>query len=96
VYADSLTSISAPDFRFSDNPDYPNAVADFNKSFIAMRGLPCDIIVSVHPEFSDLWPRLERRDRGKKDALIDKDGCRRYADNAQRSLEKRLASKRER
>jgi metallo-beta-lactamase class B len=53
VYADSLSPVSSPRFRFTDSPEYPNVVADFEKSFAALETIPCDIIISVHPEFSN-------------------------------------------
>jgi metallo-beta-lactamase class B len=88
VYADSLNAVSGPDYRFSDNPAY---LAGFNGSIGRIRDLPCDILLSIHPEFSDFWKRLEQRDAGHADALVDRDACRRYADAARRSLDRRLA-----
>ncbi len=50
----------------------------------------CDIAISAHPEFSNFWKRLERRVQGDADALIDLEGCRRYAANARAGLAKHL------
>ncbi len=91
VYADSLNSVSSPDYRFSANQD---VVERFRKSIAAVRGLPCDILLSVHPEFSNTFEKLKRRTEGAADAFVDKTGCRAYADNAAKSLEKRLQTER--
>ena len=33
VYADSVSAISADNFKFTHNSTYPNAIQDFRKSF---------------------------------------------------------------
>jgi metallo-beta-lactamase class B len=85
VYADSLTAFSAPDFRFTRDPA---VVADFQRSVRRVAALPCDLLVSTHPEASGLF---ERKDAGGSDALIDARGCRAYADRAGVRLEARVA-----
>ncbi len=91
VYADSLTAVSKDGFRFSDSKAYPNAVADFGKSFASLASTPCDILITAHPGVSKLWERLEKRDAGNADALVDATACRRLVDNARINLDKRLA-----
>ncbi|HEY2069477.1 MAG TPA: subclass B3 metallo-beta-lactamase [Rhizomicrobium sp.] len=88
VYADSLSAISEPDFRFSA---HPKTVADFRKSFAVMETLPCDVLVTVHPEVNDLWSRLDKRAHGAPDALIDPSACRNLAAAARANFDKRLA-----
>jgi metallo-beta-lactamase class B len=91
VYADSLNAISSPGFRFTSSHAYRNALADFSKSFTTLSSLPCDILVTVHPEMSDLWTRLDARARGAPDALVDPSACRRYVERARVNLAKRVA-----
>jgi len=91
VYADSLSTVSADNFLFSHTAAYPSVLKDFDKSFAVMRSLPCDIMVSSHPGVSNLWDRLQKRDQGDNNALIDKTSCRRFADDARTALGKRLA-----
>lgn len=85
VYADSHSAISADGFRFTDSPDYPHAVADFERGFRALEALSCDILVTPHPAGSQLWERIEG-DR----PLIDRDACRRYAAAGRQQLQRRL------
>jgi metallo-beta-lactamase class B len=92
VYADSLTPVSASRFKFADNRGYPHAVADFEKSFETIERLPCDILLTPHPDASNLRARLEKRtDGGSSKALIDGTGCRRYVAGARQRLATRLA-----
>jgi metallo-beta-lactamase class B len=92
VYADSLTPVSADSFRYSDNKTYPEGVDDFKKGFAFLRTANCDILLTPHPEASDFWGRIEKRDAGDRDALIDRTQCAKYADRGAAQLEKRLAT----
>lgn len=82
VFADSLTAISEPDYRFIDHPAY---VAAFRASIAKIRTLDCDILVSAHPGPSDLFAKAETG------MLIDGSACRDYADAAEARLDERLA-----
>lgn len=92
VYADSLTAVSAPGYRFTGDATHPPIVERLRKSIAIVAELPCDVMVSTHPEFSNLFEKLERRESGADaDALIDENGCRDYAAGAVETLEKRIA-----
>ena len=87
VYADSLNSVSSPEYRFSQHKAYVDA---FRRSIAAVQKMPCDILLSVHPDNSQMNQKLERRRAGGSDPLIDANACRAYADRASQSLDKRL------
>jgi metallo-beta-lactamase class B len=91
VYADSLSPVSADKFRFSHNPTYPNVLKDFEKSFNVLSALPCDILLTPHPEFSDVMGRLHERDAGRSDAFINQSACRQYVEGSRTTLQQRLA-----
>ena len=101
VYADSLTAVSAPGFRFTGDGAHPNIVETFRDSIATVANLPCDIMVSTHPELSNLFEKLdknERRERresgGDPEALVDENACRDYAAGATETLDKRIAKER--
>jgi metallo-beta-lactamase class B len=88
VYADSLTAVSAPGFRFSDRQ------ASFRRSLETVGALPCDILLTTHPGASGLDEKLERRRTnapGAEDPLIDAKACRAYAEAAAGRFTKRLS-----
>lgn len=93
VYADSLNPISsAPGFQFSRDPA---SLGRFRAAIKTVRSLPCDILVSVHPGFSGLFEKQERRRSSHTtDPLIDPGACRRYADGATKALDSRLVDER--
>jgi metallo-beta-lactamase class B len=95
VYADSLAPVSAARFRFSDSSRYPQVVQDFEKSFSFLESTPCDVLVTPHPESSELWDRLEARERGvKPDPMVNPNACKQLAEHGRELLQRRLAQER--
>ena len=75
VYADSLNAVSADGYRFTGDATHPSLIPGFRKSIDVIRKLPCDAIISVHPTRPFIKP----------------DGCRQYADGADKRLDARIA-----
>ena len=88
VYADSLTSGSAPGFKYGSRLD------SFQKSIEKVAALPCDIVLSPHPQFTQVDQKLKRRAEMKgsgADPFIDPGGCKAYAAGGMKLLEARRA-----
>ncbi|MEO7936437.1 MAG: subclass B3 metallo-beta-lactamase [Dokdonella sp.] len=88
VYADSLTAVSADDYRFSDEQAHPDVVPGFRRAFKIVADLPCDILMTPHPGASHLFARLGP---GASEALVDPRACIRYAEAAAKTLDSRLS-----
>ena len=88
VYADSLNPASAPGVKFTSSPQYPDVLADFERSFQVLSTVPCDILISAHPDASGFWDRYERRD------FVDPAACKEYVEAARERLKKRVAEER--
>jgi metallo-beta-lactamase class B len=84
-YADSMSAVSADDYRFTDHPDW---VAMLRETITRVEAMPCDVLVTPHPSASDLWTRMGP---GATAPLRDPGACRRYADAARRRIDNRLA-----
>lgn len=92
VYADSLTAVAAPGFRFTGDAKRPSIAERFRASIAKVEALPCDIVVSTHPSFTNIERKLEiLRKNPASDPFLDTDGCRVYAAEARKRLEQRLA-----
>ena len=89
VYADSQTPVSADGFLFTKSTT--SGVHQCEQSQAVLDRLSCDILVTPHPEASQLWERFDARNGGAKDALRDGEACRRYAANARKALADRVA-----
>jgi metallo-beta-lactamase class B len=89
VYADSLTLLAAGNYRFTD-PAHPERLGDFRRALAMLAALPCDILMTPHPEASDLLKRLAARDAGDRDALRDPHACKAYAQLGEESMRQRI------
>jgi len=90
VYADSLTAVSAPGFKYTDSPDRVNA---FRRSISRMAELPCDIVISTHPSATNLDAKIRKRAEMKgadPDPFVDH-GCKALAATAMKGLDARIA-----
>ncbi|HEY8435169.1 MAG TPA: subclass B3 metallo-beta-lactamase [Sphingomicrobium sp.] len=83
VYADSLTPVSAPAYRFSAHPEY---LTLYRSSIAKVATLPCDILLTPHPSASRMPERLAL---GKP--LEDPNACQAYAAEVTKQLDDRLA-----
>ncbi len=93
VYADSLTPVAAPDFRYTANGG--GAVDTFRRSIAKIAELPCDVVISAHPGFTDVDGKLKQRAaRTGTDPFVDPGGCRAYAAEATKRLDARVAEER--
>lgn len=85
AYADSL---SAPGYRLIDNPHYPRIVEDYRRGFAAVRALPCDLLITPHPDASGWTPA--NTNAPHPSPLT----CRAYADRAEAAFDQQLAKQR--
>lgn len=92
VFADSLTALAGKGLRFSGNPLYPQAQADVGRAFATIETLPCDILVSAHPEAGGLWERKAKQAALGDAAFIDANACRNYAAKARATLAQTLSA----
>ena len=87
VYADSVTAVSAENYRFSDHPQYVNA---FRSSLTLIGNLGCGLLITPHPGASNL---IERHDG--KAPLAARGACRDYARRGRAALDERLAKEKQ-
>jgi len=89
VYADSISAVSAPGFKFTAQP---SLVAQMRRSITRVGELPCDIVVSTHPSATNLDDKIKKRaaQKGGPDPFVDH-GCKALAATAMKGLEARIA-----
>lgn len=85
VYADSVSAVARTGWKFSE---HPGVVASFDKSFAFLATTTCDVLVTAHPDASDLWGRV------KAGKVVDPAACKDLAAGARDDLAKRLAEER--
>lgn len=84
VFADSISAVAADRYRFAD---HPAQVRRLRASMATVATLPCDLIITPHPEASRLYERLYGMA-----PLADPAGCSRYAAAGRARLDARLAA----
>jgi metallo-beta-lactamase class B len=82
AYVDSL---SAPGYKLRGHARYPRIVEAYRGTFATVRALPCDVLLTPHPDASGWTPA----NTGAPHASPMR--CSEYADNASRNFEKALA-----
>ena len=92
VFADSLSAISDDVYHYTDEAAHPGALAAFRSSIAMIGALPCDLLISTHPDASDFWARRDATSDGS--GLIDRGACKRYAERAQSRLAQRISEER--
>ena len=91
VYADSLNAVSDDGFRFTGDGTRASLVPSFERSITTVEQLPCDVLIAVHPAFSDLDGKLARRKKEPgTNPFIDSNACRAYAAGARTRLAERV------
>lgn len=86
AYVDSL---SAPGYQLIGNPRYPHIVDDYRRSFATVRALPCDLLLTPHPDMSGWTPAATAAPHPKPMT------CRAYADIAEGKIDAELKKQRE-
>jgi metallo-beta-lactamase class B len=89
VFGDSLSPNAATSYRYTDHPD---TVASLRQGFAAFEAMPCDILVTAHPEANDLFDRLQHYAQNGSSAFIDPNACRELVASYRERLDKRLAT----
>lgn len=83
AYADSLTALGSEHYRFTDDAKHPHRVEGFRRSIARVADLPCDVLMTPHPDASGFIDKVARRGRdAPADALVDPQACNRYAAGA--------------
>lgn len=96
VYADSLSAIAAPGYRFTGDATHPSIVDSFRRSITRVAELPCDIMIAAHPSVADLDGKVKRRAERPDgpNPFIDPTACRRLAAGAMKDIDARIAQER--
>jgi metallo-beta-lactamase class B len=89
VFAASINVVSTDDYRFTR---HPALVARFRASIAKLRALPCDLVLTSHPDNSDGDTKLAAFLKNPvPNPWLDKEGCRKVADGFEQRLDTRLA-----
>jgi metallo-beta-lactamase class B len=80
--------VSWPGYRLHGNPRYPRLAEAYRTTFAVVRALPCDLLLTPHPDGSGWAPESTAAPHPEPMS------CRTYADNAERALDSKLQEQR--
>jgi metallo-beta-lactamase class B len=88
-------SVSVPDeYRLIGNPRYPRAVEDYERSFRALRALPCDVLLAPHASVFQQDARRARLLPDGPNPFVDPEACVAYLDRSERAFRVHLEKER--
>jgi len=81
--------------RLTGNPDYPRAVADFERSFATWKSLEGELFLAAHGEFFDMAAKRKRQREGARpNPFIDPGGYRKTIAEAEKNFRDVVAGER--
>lgn len=88
VFASSLNAVASEPFTYRAHPD---ATAALRASIDRMEALPCDLLISAHPDNSSGDVKIAALQAGATpNPFLDPSACRAYAERARGRLQARL------
>jgi metallo-beta-lactamase class B len=91
VYADSFNAVSAPGFHFLADASHEDLTNGFRKSIRSVAVLPCDILLTVHPDLAGIPAKLSQQlAHASPNPFVDKQACRKYAGAMEAKLDARI------
>lgn len=92
VYADSLTAVAAPGFRYTGDATHADRSAAFRRSIRTIGALPCDVLITTHPDAAGIPQKLKRLAAGATpNPFVDAQACKALARDAEANLDARIA-----
>jgi metallo-beta-lactamase class B len=70
---------------------YPGIAADFQRTFVTLQGLPCDVFLGAHGSYFGMQQKLRRYPQQGPHVFIDPAGYRAFVRDAQRTFQRALA-----
>jgi len=84
-------SLTAGGNRLVGNKLYPEIVSDYRKSFARLAAMKADVVLTGHPELTDVQGRAARRRDDEPDVFVDSGLLQRLVASSRRDFEQELA-----
>jgi metallo-beta-lactamase class B len=81
--------------KLLNNSAYPNIVSDYERSFAALRKIPCDVFLAPHAGIFNLDAKRKLLDAGKLDAFVDPTEMQKYVEESEQDFRQQLAKERQ-
>jgi metallo-beta-lactamase class B len=78
-------------YKLVDNTAYPQIASDYEKMFVILRSLPCDVFLGAHGRYYDMETKYARRKDGGSNPFIDPEGYKKFVDERERTFRAELS-----
>ena len=87
-----LCGVTTPGYQLVGNAGYPDVVADFTHSFVALRALPCDVFLGAHGRYYGLQDKIARMQKHEPgNPFVDPEGYKDYLRKAEQDFRQKVA-----
>jgi metallo-beta-lactamase class B len=76
--------------RLVGNTQYPNVVADYERSFAALRAMKADVFLAPHPDFFEMEQKRKRTSAGGPNPFVDPQELGRFVGASERQFRAEL------
>jgi metallo-beta-lactamase class B len=92
VFSSSFSPVASDDFHFTGDRGHDDVTPSYRASIRKLGALPCDVLISAHPEQSGLDAKLSRAEARRSTApFVDSGACRAYSAKYEALLDERIA-----
>jgi metallo-beta-lactamase class B len=84
-----------PAYKLLDDPQYPQAAQDFEKTFRALKSLRCDVFLSAHASTYDMKAKYAQLKNGGRNPFIDPAGYQAYVLDRESAFRRELKRQQE-
>jgi len=78
-------------YKLVHNKNYPQIAADYERMWVVLKSLPCDIFLGAHGGYFGLEEKYALMKDGVANAFIDPDGYRKFVDQKEQEFRTELA-----
>jgi metallo-beta-lactamase class B len=86
------------EYRFVSSPghpvSYPGIAEDFERTFVALRALPCDVFLGAHGGYFDLLTKLQQYSQIGPRIFVDPEGYRQFVADSEDAFKTALVKQR--
>jgi metallo-beta-lactamase class B len=77
-------------YKLVDNRLYPNIAKDYERTFVVLKSLPCDVFLGAHGDYYSLSDKFPRLKTGGANPFIDPEGYRKYVEDREAAFREEL------
>lgn len=77
-------------YKLVNNARYPQIAEDYERMFLVLKSLPCDIFLGAHGNYYGLEAKYPKLRKGGPNPFIDPQGYKRYVDERERTFRAEL------